>query len=287
MSEHPVIRATAVTKRFGDFTAVDAVTMDVRPGEVVGLLGANGTGKTTLIRILLGLLRPSAGNATLFDGPPDRKRRARLGYVPQNLGLYRDLTVAENLDFSTGAYGVPTPTLPDDLRSHAGTLVGDLPLGAQRRIAFLVALAHSPDALVLDEPTSGVDALSRARLWDTIRGESDKGTGVLVTTHYMEEAQECDRLLLMSAGGLVAHGSETDIIGDTRAMSVTTDDWQQAFAALNSANVPVILSGRAIRVADTDPDDLHRILDQAGIAATITPVPATIEEKMLVLARNA
>ncbi|WP_440714141.1 ABC transporter ATP-binding protein [Gordonia sp. FQ] len=286
MSERPVIRATAVTKRFGDFTAVDAVTMDVRPGEVVGLLGANGAGKTTLIRILLGLLRPSEGNATLFDGPPDRRRRARLGYVPQNLGLYRDLTVAENIDFSTGAYGVPTPTLPDDLASHARTLVGDLPLGAQRRIAFLVALAHSPDALVLDEPTSGVDALSRARLWDTIRGESDKGTGVLVTTHYMEEAQECDRLLLMSAGTLVAHGSEADIIGDTRAVSVSTDDWQQAFAVLNSAHVPVILSGRAIRVADTDPDDLHQILDQAGIPATITPVPATIEEKMLVLARN-
>ena len=260
--------------------------MDVKPGEVVGLLGANGAGKTTLIRILLGLLRPTEGTTSLFDGPPDRDRRARLGYVPQNLGLYRDLTVAENLDFSTGTYGVTTPALPDDLRSHADTLVGELPLGAQRRIAFLVALAHSPAALVLDEPTSGVDALSRARLWDTIRGESDKGTGVLVTTHYMEEAQECDRLLLMSSGKLVAHGSEADIIGDTRAVSVSTDDWQQAFAVLNAASVPVILSGRAIRVADTDTAKLDAILDQAGIPATITPVPATIEEKMLVLARH-
>ncbi|MCH5643272.1 MULTISPECIES: ABC transporter ATP-binding protein [unclassified Gordonia (in: high G+C Gram-positive bacteria)] len=286
MSSNAVIRATSVTKRFGDFTAVDDVTMDVKPGEVVGLLGANGAGKTTLIRILLGLLRPTEGTTSLFDGPPDRDRRARLGYVPQNLGLYRDLTVAENLDFSTGTYGVTTPALPDDLRSHADTLVGELPLGAQRRIAFLVALAHSPAALVLDEPTSGVDALSRARLWDTIRGESDKGTGVLVTTHYMEEAQECDRLLLMSSGKLVAHGSEADIIGDTRAVSVSTDDWQQAFAVLNAASVPVILSGRAIRVADTDTAKLDAILDQAGIPATITPVPATIEEKMLVLARH-
>ncbi|MEP9394955.1 ABC transporter ATP-binding protein [Gordonia sp. VNK1] len=286
MNERPVLSATAVTKRFGDFTAIDDVSMDVRPGEVVGLLGANGAGKTTLIRILLGLLRPTEGTTSLFDGPPDRRRRAQLGYVPQNLGLYRDLTVAENLDFSTGSYGVATPPMPDDLRAHSGTLVGDLPLGAQRRIAFIVALAHSPAALVLDEPTSGVDALSRARLWDTIRGESDRGTGILVTTHYMEEAQECDRLLLMSAGRLVAHGSESDIIGDTRAVSVTTDDWQHAFAALNSAHVPVILSGRAIRVADTDPDDLTQILQRAGIPATITPVPATIEEKMLVLARS-
>ncbi|MFW0792278.1 ABC transporter ATP-binding protein [Gordonia sp. CPCC 205515] len=286
MTDRPVITATSVTKKFGDFTAVGDVTMDVRPGEVVGLLGANGAGKTTLIRMLLGLLRPTDGSVSLFDGPPDRDRRARLGYVPQNLGLYRDLTVAENLEFSTGTYGVPVPELPDDLRTHARTLVGDLPLGAQRRIAFIVALAHSPAALVLDEPTSGVDALSRARLWDTIRAESDKGTGVLVTTHYMEEAQECDRLLLMSAGQLVAHGSEADIIGDTRAVSVTTDDWQLAFAALNSAHVPVILSGRSIRVADTDPTALHQILNQAGIAASITPVPATIEEKMLVLARS-
>lgn len=286
MSETPVIRATSVTKRFGDFTAVGSVTMDVKPGEVVGLLGANGAGKTTLIRMLLGLLRPTEGAASLFDGPPDRDRRARLGYVPQNLGLYRDLTVAENLDFSAGAYGVPAPGLPDDLRSHARTLVGDLPLGAQRRIAFIVALAHSPAALVLDEPTSGVDALSRARLWDTIRGESDKGTGILVTTHYMEEAQECDRLLLMSAGELVAHGSESDIIGDTRAVAVTTDNWQHTFAVLNAANIPVILAGRSIRVADTDPATLDEVLDRAGISADITPVQATIEERMLVLARH-
>ena len=172
------------------------------------------------------------------------------------------------------------------LRYDRGDEVGGVPLGAQRRIAFLVALAHTPDALILDEPTSGVDALSRARLWDTIRGESDRGTAVLVTTHYMEEAQECDRLLLMSAGELVAQGSEKDIIGDTRAVQVDTDDWANTFSALNDADVPVILSGTSIRVVDTDPARLEQVLDDAGMRAGVTTVPATIEEKMLSLARE-
>ena len=131
-------------------------------------------------------------------------------------------------------------------------LVGDLSLGVQRQAAFLVALAHAPDVLVLDEPTSGVDALARASLWDTIRDEADRGVGVLVTTHYMEEAQECDRLLLLADGRLVAEGSEADIVGTTTAVAVHTDDWASAFAALNRAGIPVILAGRAIRVADTD-----------------------------------
>lgn len=282
-----MIAANGVTRRFGDFVAVDDVSIDVGGGEVVGLLGANGAGKTTLIRIILGLLAPTAGSATLFSGPPDRVGRSRLGYVPQNLGLYRDLTVSENLAFSADVYGVAGPVVPEDLRGDSDVLVGDLPLGTQRRVAFLVALAHRPEALVLDEPTSGVDALSRARLWDTIREEAERGVGVLVTTHYMEEAQQCDRLLLMSNGRLVAQGSEADIIGDTTAVAVRTPEWASAFAALNSAGVPVILSGRDIRVADADPARLRSVLAAARIDADIVDVPATISERMLVLARAA
>ena len=282
-----MIAAHAVTRRFGDFTAVDEVTIEVGAGEVVGLLGANGAGKTTLIRMLLGLLAPTTGDVTLFSGPPDRLTRARLGYVPQNLGLYRDLTVAENLAFSASVYGSAIPAVPEDLASHADSLVGELPLGAQRRVAFLVALAHQPEALVLDEPTSGVDPLSRARLWDTIREQAERGVGVLVTTHYMEEAQQCDRLLLMSGGRLVAQGSEADIIGDTTAVAVRAPDWAAAFAALNSAGMPVILSGTDIRVADTDPAALRAVLSAARIDADLTSVPATISERMLVLARGA
>lgn len=281
-----LLRADAVTRRFGDFTAVDAVSMQLRGGEVVGLLGANGAGKTTLIRMLLGLLPASAGTVELLGGPPDRERRRRLGYVPQSLGLYRDLTVRENLSFGAQVYGVRPPTLPPELTRYGEFLVDDLSLGAQRQVAFVVALAHTPSVLVLDEPTSGVDALARASLWDTIRNEADRGVGVLVTTHYMEEAQQCDRLLLLSDGRLAAEGSEADIVGSTSAVAVHTDDWASAFAALNRADVPVILAGRSIRVADTDPDELRATLAAAGIAATVEPVSATIEERMLVLARG-
>lgn len=282
-----VLRAAGVTRRFGDFTAVDDVTMSVAAGEVVGLLGANGAGKTTLMRMLLGLLQTTEGAVEMLGGPPDQKRRARMGYVPQGLGLWRDLTVRENLEFSGRAYGLARTEPPAEFDAVADTLVGDLSLGVQRQVAFAVALAHQPEVLLLDEPTSGVDALARASLWDTIREQSKQGVGVLVTTHYMEEAQQCDRLLLMSSGRLVAQGSERDVVGDTTAVAVRTADWAGAFRVLNDADVPVILDGRAIRVADTEPDRVRRVLVDAGMDATITSVPATIEEKMLVLARRS
>jgi ABC-type multidrug transport system ATPase subunit len=282
-----VLRARAVTRVFGSFTAVDAVSMQVAPGEIVGLLGANGAGKTTVMRMLLGLLPVTEGTVEMLGGPPNRDRRRRVGYVPQNLGLYRDMTLTENLEFVAGTYGVPVPALPAELAPYRRVLVGAMPLGAQRQAAFLAALSHEPEAVLLDEPTSGVDALARAALWDTIRAQSDKGVGVLATTHYMQEAQQCDRLLLMSRGQLVAQGSESDIIGDTRALAVRTGDWAAAFAALNAASVPVTLDGRAVRVADTSPGEVRRVLDAAGIHADVEPVPATIEERMLVLDRTA
>jgi ABC-2 type transport system ATP-binding protein len=277
--------ARRVTRRFGPFTAVDDVSMEVQPSEVVGLLGANGAGKTTLIRMLLGLIPVTTGRVELLGGPPDRERRRRLGYVPQGLGLYGDLTVRENLSFSARAYGATEPVLPPALAGHAGVLVRDLPLGAQRQVAFLAALAHSPEVLVLDEPTSGVDLLASAALWDTIRAQAERGAGALVTTHYMQEAQQCDRLLLMSNGQLVAQGSEADIIGSTTAVAVHTGDWAQAFAALNAVGAPVMLAGRSIRVANASPAELEQVLSAAGIQASLQPVPATIEERMLVLAR--
>jgi ABC-2 type transport system ATP-binding protein/ribosome-dependent ATPase len=281
-----LMRADAVTRRFGSFTAVDDVTMHVEPGEVVGLLGANGAGKTTLIRMLLGLLRTSEGSVALLGGPPDRRRRSRLGYVSQGLGLYGDLTVAQNLAFSANAYGAATPPLTEVLRPHTDTLVAELSLGLQRQLAFIAALAPSPDVLVLDEPTSGVDALARSSLWDTIREQADRGVGVLVTTHYMQEAVQCDRLLLMSAGRLVGQGSEADIVGDTTAVAVHVEDWASAFSTLERAGEPIALSGRAIRVADGDPERLRTILAGAGLSCRLEQVPATIEERMVVLARD-
>ena len=281
-----LLRADRVSRRFGAFTAVEDVTMRVGPGEVVGLLGANGAGKTTLIRMLLGLLAMTVGDVELLGGPPDRELRRRLGYVPQGLGLYRDLTVRENLAFTSQAYGAAPPELPQALRAGADRLIAELPLGLQRQLAFLCALAHDPDVLVLDEPTSGVDALARAALWDTIHEQAEKGVGVLVTTHNMQEAEQCDRLLLMSQARLVAQGSEADIIGSTTAIAIRTNDWARAFAVLNQAGQPVMLAGRDVRVADADADQVRRILADAGMTADITGVPATIEERMMVLART-
>src|ERR1700759_2654477 len=251
-----LLHAGHVTRRFGAFTAVDDVSMQVGPGEVVGLLGANGAGKTTLIRMLLGLIAVASGRVDLLGGPadrerrrrlgdpPDRETRARLGYLSQGLGLYGDMTVRENLSSSARAYGTAEPALPPALKAYADVLVRELPLGAQRQVAFLAALAHSPQVLVLDEPTSGVDALARAALWDTIRAEAEGGAGVLVTTHYMQEAQQCDRLLLMADGRLVAEGSEADIIGSTTAVAVRTGGWARAFAALAAAGGPALPRGR-------------------------------------------
>jgi ABC-2 type transport system ATP-binding protein len=285
VSDQVLLRTDQVTRRFGAFTAVDQVSMHVRSGEVVGLLGANGAGKTTVIRMLLGLIETTSGSVELLGGQPDRERRRRLGYVPQSLGLYDDLTVRENLSFSAQAYGVAPPALPLALTPYADVLVRSLSLGLQRQLAFLAALSHEPDVLVLDEPTSGVDALARAELWDTIRDQAERGVGVLVTTHYMQEAAQCDRLLLMSRARLVAEGSERDIVGATTAVAVRTDDWAGAFAALNAAGEPVMLAGRSIRVADSDPAILREVLQAAGITASLEPVPATIEERMMVLAR--
>ena len=282
-----LLHAGHVTRRFGAFTAVDDVSMQVHRGEVVGLLGANGAGKTTLIRMLLGLIAVTSGRVELLGGPPDREHRRRLGYVPQGLGLYGDLTVRENLSFSARAYGTAEPALPPTLMGQADVLVRELPRGAQRQVAFLAALAHSPEVLVLDEPTSGVDALARVALWDTIRAQATSGAGALVTTHYMQEAQQCDRLLLMSDGALVAEGSEADIIGSTTAVAVRTADWARAFAALAAVGAPVMLEGRTIRVANADPAGLAEVLEAAGIEASVQPVPATIEERMLMLSRPA
>lgn len=283
----PLLEARHLVRRFGSFVAVDDVSMRVLPGEVVGLLGANGAGKTTVIRMLLGLLAPTEGDALLFGGPPDRESRRRIGYVPQGLGLYDDLTVRQNLDFTAAAYGQPRPEVPEHLVAYADTLVGALALGTQRRLAFACALLHRPEVLVLDEPTSGVDPLSRARLWDTVHRQSDAGVGVLVTTHYMQEAQQCDRLLLMSGGRLVAEGSETDVVGGTTAVEVVTDDWAAAFAALERAGEPVTLYGTAVRVADGDAARLLELLNGAGLDGEVRSVPATIEERMTVLARAA
>ena len=276
--------AAGASRRFGELLAVDRVDLAVAAGEVVGLIGANGSGKTTLIRMLLGLVAPTAGRVRLFGEPPSRRTRARLGYVPQSLGLYEDLTVAENLAFSAAAYGSSGAELQGELAAARDLLVRELPLGLRRRAAFAIALAHHPDLLVLDEPTSGVDPLQRARLWETIRASAEQGAGALVTTHHLGEAEQCDRLVVLASGRVVAAGTLDEVVGDATAVEVRTPTWEAAFGALDLAGLPVSLVGRTLRVPGADPGRVGRVLADAGIQAEVASVAASFEETFVVLA---
>ena len=278
----PLVHASGVVHRFGALVAVDHADLSVHGGEIVGLLGANGAGKTTLIRMLLGLLPADEGSVLLFGRRPSRAVRRRLGYVPQGLGLWDDLTAGENLAFIARAFGSFSITSAlsgdDELRAAADRLVRTLPLGLRRRLAFAAALSHDPELLVLDEPTSGVDPLARARLWDTVHAAVDAGRGALVTTHYMDETEQCDRVVVMTQGRVVADGRPAEISAGRRAVRVRTDDWPAAFTALDEAGEPVALIGRELRVPGGDAARVRALLTARRIAARTSVVPATFEE---------
>lgn len=268
-----------VTRRFGDHVAVDDVSIQVHAGEVLGLIGANGAGKTTFIRSLVGLDRPDEGSVELFGGPPVDAARRRLGYLPQGLGLSRTISVRENAEFYARVYGTGVPTLPPSLATVSDAVVGGIGLGRQRQLAFTLALAHEPELLVLDEPTSGVDPLSRARLWDVIHAQADAGRGVLVTTHYMQEASQCDRLALLSHGRLIGVGTVEELTAGVHVVSVTAPDWQRALALLAGAGLPTTLAGRTVRVAGVDLETVRAALGE--LDARIDTVAPTLEEAMV------
>ncbi len=268
-----------VERTFGDFVAVDGVSFEVHPGEIVGLLGANGAGKTTLIRMLLGLLAPTGGGVALFGTRPGRAVRRRIGYMPQGMGLYQDLTVAENLSFAARVYGVDPPPL-GDLEEFADVLVADIPLGLRRRAAFLNAVGHRPDLLVLDEPTSGVGPLARAELWETIHAATEEGAAVLVTTHHMDEAEQCDRLVVMAGGKTVAEGTVDGIVGDLTTLEVGIGDPSAALTTLEDAGIVAVPAGHLLRLPGVDAGEARSLL---GDGITTTPRPATLEEAFIVL----
>jgi ABC-2 type transport system ATP-binding protein len=213
------IGARDLTKRFGAFTAVKDVNVQVKYGEIYGLLGANGAGKTTTIRMLCGLLGPTTGTMELAGEKGSlrsRSVRERIGYMSQKFSLYDDLTIGENLDFFAGVYGVPKEEVEEKkrwvlafsgLEGKEGLITGSLPGGWKQRVAFGASILHEPSVLFLDEPTSGVDPLARRAFWRMINKLADMGTAILVTTHYLEEAEQCNRLGFMVAGELVAEGT--------------------------------------------------------------------------------
>jgi len=222
MSE-PAITARDLTRRFGSFTAVNAITFEVEQGEVFGFLGANGAGKTTAMRMLIGVLQPTSGSATVagFDirAQPEQVRR-RIGYMSQKFSLYEDLTVRENITLYGGIYGVSNQDIATRTGEiltrigleHAGNeLVRDIPLGWKQQLAFSVALLHRPGVVFLDEPTSGVDPITRRRFWELIYETAAQGTTVLITTHYLDEAEYCRRISIMVDGAIAAMGTPTEV----------------------------------------------------------------------------
>ena len=220
------IGAAKLTKRFGSFTAVQDVHVQVQYGEIYGLLGANGAGKTTTIKMLCGLLEPTSGAMELAGDRGNLRSqsvRQRIGYMSQKFSLYDDLTIGENLDFFAGVYGVPDYEREEKKRwvmSFSGLdgkqdqITGSLPGGWKQRVAFGSAIMHEPSVLFLDEPTSGVDPLARRAFWRMINRLADMGTAILVTTHYLEEAEQCNRLGFMVAGELVAEGTPSGVKAD-------------------------------------------------------------------------
>ena len=219
----PAVHTEKLTRKFDDVTAVDNVTFDIQRGEVFGVLGPNGSGKTTTIRMLCGLLAPTSGTATVagFDvlTQPEEIRQ-NIGYMSQKFGMYEDLTVAENLDFYSSLYGLTGEDkrkrmneLFDELglRPRIKQLVGTLSGGWKQRISLACAIAHHPQVLFLDEPTAGVDPAARRRFWDTIYELAKSGTTILVTTHYMDEAARCQRIAFLSRGHLIAVGTSEEV----------------------------------------------------------------------------
>jgi ABC-2 type transport system ATP-binding protein len=299
----PVIHVENLTRRFGDFVAVDHINFEVNEGEVVGYLGPNGSGKTTTIRMLLGLLAPSEGEATVLGYDAFRQSeqvRARAGYMSQKFAIYDDLTVLENLTFYGGVYGITDKarikrTLEQvGLIGHDSTLTRSLSAGWRQRLALGIALVHEPKLLFLDEPTSGVDPTARRAFWDLIYELAEGGVTILVTTHYMDEAEYCERVGIMRDGKLLAMDTpsnlkQTIIPGDV--WEVYAEPLQDGLAVLPEIEgvLRVGLAGdhlRTITEKGKKKEDLLRALKAKSLnVRDIVVGEPTLEDVFISLAR--
>ena len=232
MTEEKVIIAKNLTRTFGKFTAVDHISFDVNRGEIFGFLGANGAGKTTAIKMLTGILSSSSGEATVagFNINKDRNQlKENIGYMSQKFSLYEDLTLKENIKFYGGIYGLNNAEITRktgeiveklDLQEIENTLIAEIPLGWKQKIAFSVATVHNPKIVFLDEPTSGVDPITRRQFWNLIYEAAETGITVFVTTHYMDEAEYCDRISMMVEGRIEALGSLQELLAKYESKSM-------------------------------------------------------------------
>jgi ABC-2 type transport system ATP-binding protein len=284
------VEAENLSKQFGDFTAVDRVTFSVKRGEIFGFLGPNGAGKTTTIRMLLSLLLPSSGSARVLGvdivGDRSEIRRAqlrqRIGYMSQRFSLYNDMSIAQNLEFFGGTYGVRGKRLTErraqvlrmaGLTGSEGERASNLSGGWRQRLALGCAILHEPELLFLDEPTAGVDPISRRAFWDLLYDLSAAGRTVFVTTHYMDEAERCHRLALIQRGRLAAMGSPEEIVRQQvpgSIVEIECDEPARALSALKEASaLEASLYGAQLHVVaddlDSVEDEARAILEQAHI----------------------
>ncbi len=281
------IEVTDLSKKFGDFTAVDRVSFNIARGEIFGLLGPNGSGKTTTIRMITGLLKSTEGKAFVLGGDMSLMAdivQSRIGYMSQKFSLFNDLTVEENITFYGNLYSLPAESLRErkswvlkmaGLSGKEKTLAGELAGGWKQRLALGCAIIHSPEVVFLDEPTAGVDPLSRRAFWELIQELSTRGTTIFITTHYMDEAEHCHRLGLMYQGKLIALGSPHQLKTEQvkgELVEVITSDYARSLAALSTdaRYHQISLFGSAIHVivdeASTATPEIKRLLESVGVA---------------------
>jgi len=298
----PVIVVENLTRRFGDFVAVDHINFEVHAGEVVGYLGPNGSGKTTTIRMMLGLLKPSDGKATVLGYDVFKQSeeiRARVGYMSQKFAIYDDLTTLENLTFYGGVYGITDKKRIQHtlelvgLKGHESTLTRDMSTGWRQRLSLGIALVHEPKLLFLDEPTSGVDPTARRAFWDLIYELAEGGVTILVTTHYMDEAEYCERVGVMRDGKLLAMDTPTNL----KKTIIKGDVWEVYVQPLERAvdllsSMPGVdrvgLTGDHVRVISSQvkKEAMQTLLSGAGLRVDkIERGDPTLEDVFLTLAR--
>jgi ABC-2 type transport system ATP-binding protein len=301
------VKVLGLTRTFGDFTAVDHIDLEVKKGEIFGFLGPNGAGKSTTIKMLCGLLLPTGGQGTVggFDITAQSEQiKQNIGYMSQKFSLYDDLTVEENIDFFSGIYNVPSSKKGArkewalemaGLKDRLNTLTGILPGGYKQRLALGCAILHEPPMLFLDEPTSGVDPVSRRNFWNMIYEMSRAGTTVFVTTHYMDEADYCDRLALIYRGKIIAEGTPDQLRKDFMKRDVLEIEVDRLVDALDSLDKNKIESAifgsvlhSTVENAASEEPVIRKLLSNAGITVKkIEKIVPSLEDVFVTLIETA